>query len=102
MAPLTLPGKGVIVLLIALATILSACVSFGIYNPTDNAVFDGSMAPADIRCTPSMSGLKVSLDGIDITSSLQKTGDCEYQSTAAGLPISGSFSAQHVLAAEAD
>jgi hypothetical protein len=102
MTALTSRGTRVIGVVSALAPALCACGSFGIYSPTNNAVLDGATASVDIKGGPSMSGLKVSLDGTDVTSSLTATSASEYTSNAPGLPINGTSSAQHVLTAEAD
>jgi len=67
-APLIPPGKGIIALMIALAPALCACASFGIYSPNRDSVVDGSTVSVDIKGGPNMSGLKVSLDGTDVTS----------------------------------
>lgn len=101
MVLVTTRSKRCIALLITALPVISGCSSFGIYSPTDKGAVDGSAVSVDIKGGPSMTGLKVSLDGTDITTSLLATSDSEYQSMPSGLAVGGT-TGQHVLSAEAD
>jgi hypothetical protein len=82
---------------IAAATFMTGCVSFGISTPTDGAIIRSSPVSVSIAASPSMSGLTVTLDGADVTA--QMSARSGTTSTGSITPATGRKS---VLVAQAD
>lgn len=87
----------VLILTAAAATVLSACVSFSISEPTDGAIVRlPAKTTVIVKASPSMSGVVVKADGTDVSNQINYVSDLQRQgdlSEAAG---------RHSITAEAD